>query len=196
MANPSYLALTVMNGQILYSGRVAATTATAIYTVPANKTCKVATGSVCNTSGLASVVADGATTAASTTVTSATANFTAADVGKTITGGSIPAGTTIVSVTNATTIVLSAAPTTTATGVTLSYLWPSATCVVSVSLRQAGQTADGTHRFVSGFPLPAGDSLSLKDYIGGAFLGEGESVSIQAGTANVLSVVLTGAVSS
>lgn len=64
-------------------------------------------------------VTDGSTTAASTTVTSATAAFTSADVGSTITGGSIPANTTITSVTNATTVVVSAAPTATATGVSL-----------------------------------------------------------------------------
>lgn len=64
-------------------------------------------------------VTDGATTASSTTVTSATANFTAADVGAGISGGSIPGGATISSVTNATTVVVSAAATSTATAVTL-----------------------------------------------------------------------------
>ncbi|MGP8160421.1 MAG: phage major capsid protein [Candidatus Dormibacteria bacterium] len=63
-------------------------------------------------------VADGVTNA-TTTVTSATAAFTSADVGSFVTGVGIPAGATIASVTNATTIVLSAAATTTATGVTL-----------------------------------------------------------------------------
>jgi len=64
-------------------------------------------------------VTDGVTTLNSTTVTSATAAFTAADVGTAITGGSIPAGTTIVSVTNATTVVISAAATAAATAVSL-----------------------------------------------------------------------------
>ena len=54
-----------------------------------------------------------------TTVTSATAAFTSADVGSAITGTGIPAGATIASVTNATTVVISAAATATATGVTL-----------------------------------------------------------------------------
>ena len=63
-------------------------------------------------------VADGATNS-NTTVTSATAAFDSNDVGRTISGGSIPAGTTIASVTNATTVVISQAATTTATGVTL-----------------------------------------------------------------------------
>jgi hypothetical protein len=54
-----------------------------------------------------------------TTVTSATAIFTSADVGKVISGAGIPAGNTIASVTNATTIVLSQAATATASGVAL-----------------------------------------------------------------------------
>jgi hypothetical protein len=62
-------------------------------------------------------VADGVT-AASTTVTSATANFVAADVGATISGGSIPGGATIVSVGSTTSVTISAAATV-ATGVTL-----------------------------------------------------------------------------
>jgi hypothetical protein len=63
-------------------------------------------------------VADGVTTNTSTTVTSATAAFTEGDEGSPISGTGIPAGTTIASVTDATTAVLSAAATATATGVT------------------------------------------------------------------------------
>ncbi|MEZ5145347.1 MAG: SdrD B-like domain-containing protein [Acidimicrobiales bacterium] len=65
-------------------------------------------------------VTDGVTTNASTTLTSATAAFTAADVGSLVGGSGIPAGTRIASVTNATTVVMSAAATATATGVTVS----------------------------------------------------------------------------
>lgn len=121
MANPSYLALASMRGQILYSGQLATTTATSVYTVPANTTAKVATGTACNTS--------------------------------------------------------------------------TSAVTVSVSLHKVGDTADGTHRVISAFSLAAGDSLSLTDYIGGAMLAEGESISITAGTANAIDVVLTGAVS-
>lgn len=64
-------------------------------------------------------VKDGATTNTSTNVTSATAAFDSGDVGKKITGTGIPANTTISSVTNATTVVISAAATATATGVTI-----------------------------------------------------------------------------
>jgi len=53
----------------------------------------------------------------STTLTSATAAFVAGDVGRLVVGSGIPSGTTIASVTNGTTVVLSAAATATATGV-------------------------------------------------------------------------------
>lgn len=62
---------------------------------------------------------DGATTSASPIITSATAAFVQADVGKTITGTGIPAATTILSVQNATTATLSANATATATGVSI-----------------------------------------------------------------------------
>lgn len=56
-----------------------------------------------------SSLADGTTTAGSTTVTSASAAFVAGDVGKAISGTNIPTNATIVSVTNSTTVVISAA---------------------------------------------------------------------------------------
>jgi ligand-binding SRPBCC domain-containing protein len=62
---------------------------------------------------------DGASTSGSTTYTSASANFLSTDQGKAITGTNIPAGATIASVTNSTTIVLTAAAT--ATGTALSF---------------------------------------------------------------------------
>ena len=64
---------------------------------------------------------DGATNT-NTTVTSATAAFTAADVGNGISGTGIPSGTTIASVQSATSVTLSAAATATATGVTISIV--------------------------------------------------------------------------
>lgn len=70
---------------------------------------------------VARTVADAATTAASTTVTSATAAFVAGDVGTAITGAGIPAGATIASVTSATTAVLSVAATATATAVSITF---------------------------------------------------------------------------
>jgi len=67
-------------------------------------------------------VTDGATTSGSATITSATAAFTAGDVGGAVSGAGIPAGTTIASVTNATTAVMSANATATATGVSVTVL--------------------------------------------------------------------------
>jgi hypothetical protein len=122
VANPSYLALTTMLGQILYSGQLSTTTATAVYTVPSGKTVKVAQGSICNTS--------------------------------------------------------------------------TAAVLVSVSLLKSGDTADGTHAVISGYSLAAGDTLALKDYLGSAMLAEAEAISVTAGTANAVDVVITGAVSS
>lgn len=56
---------------------------------------------------------DASTTAASTTMTSASANFTQQDVGMSVSGSRIAANTTIASVTNATTVALSIAATST-----------------------------------------------------------------------------------
>jgi phage baseplate assembly protein gpV len=70
-------------------------------------------------------VTNGVTTASSTTVTSATAAFTSADVGATISGGSIPAGATIVSITSGTSVVISAAATVTASSVSITISGPN-----------------------------------------------------------------------
>lgn len=63
-------------------------------------------------------VTDGVTTDTDKTVTSATAVFSADDVGKPISGTGIPSGTVIESFTSATEVELSAAATATGTGVT------------------------------------------------------------------------------
>lgn len=69
--------------------------------------------------GKGRLVIDGVTTSGSTTVTSATALFTAADVGRPITGPGIPAVTYIAARTSATSVTLSTAATVTASGVSL-----------------------------------------------------------------------------
>lgn len=74
--------------------------------------------SLANVQAAARTVTDGGTTNTSTAVTSATAAFTQYDVGATITGTGIPAGTLIASVQSATAATLTAAATATATGVT------------------------------------------------------------------------------
>jgi hypothetical protein len=121
VANPSYLTLLTLKGQILYSGQLATTAATAVYTVPASTAVKLATCTICNTS--------------------------------------------------------------------------AASVLVTVSLLKSGDTADSSHRVMSAYPLAAGDTVSLREYLSGAMLQEGESISVQAGTAAVLDVVLTGSVS-
>lgn len=121
MANPSYLALNNMFGQILYSGQLSTTSATSVYTVPASTTVKVTSGTVCNTSG--------------------------------------------------------------------------APVNVTIALLKVGDTADGTHHVISGYPLAAGDTLALRDYLSGVLLAAGEAVSVTVSTASVVDVVLTGAVS-
>ena len=63
---------------------------------------------------------DGETTNGSTTVTSATASFTTADLGATITGTGIPAGARIIAWNTSTSVSISANATATATGVSLS----------------------------------------------------------------------------
>lgn len=70
----------------------------------------------------------------------------------------------------------------------------AAAVTVSVSLLGAGDTADTTHRVVSGYSLAASDTLSLTGYLTGAMLGEGEAVSVTASTAGVIDVVLSGKV--
>jgi hypothetical protein len=82
-----------------------------------------------------------------TTITSATASFIAGDVGTAISGYGIPAGTTIASVTNGTTVVLSASATQTATGVKVVFGGQEVTGGVGPYARQAvtwGTARDGS----------------------------------------------------
>lgn len=83
----------------------------------------------------------------STTVTSATAAFTSADVGSFVTGTGIPAAATIASVTNATTIILSAAATATASGVTLTFTVQETILAQMVDALTASQDAYASPKF-------------------------------------------------
>lgn len=67
-----------------------------------------------------------------------------------------------------------------------------ATVNATVAVVPAGGIFDGTHRVMSAVPIAAGDSFPLKDYLGGACLGPGDAVYVQASVANVLDVILTG----
>lgn len=68
--------------------------------------------------------ADGVLTAGSTALSSATMDFTSADVGQIIYAQGLPVGTTIVSVTSSTAVVLSAESAVSATGVSLALATP------------------------------------------------------------------------
>lgn len=97
-------------------------------------------------------VSDGATTSSSTTVSSATAAFTSSDVGASISGGSIPNGATIVSITSGTAVVISSSSgITTGTGVALTITQTAAlaTPLLSTALNTAfGATAGNIQTFV------------------------------------------------
>lgn len=71
-------------------------------------------------------------------------------------------------------------------------------CTVGLSIVPAAQAAnvgDGTHKVIpDSYPLAAGDTLSLKDYIGEVMLGEGDIIAIHPGIANAIDVVITGVV--
>jgi hypothetical protein len=112
-------------------------------------------------------VTDGNTTNASATVTSASASFVAADLGKLVTGSGIPAGTTIKQVNNGTTITLSANATATSAAANLTFansltagpriVVDGATTNASAALTSssAGFTAADVGRAVSGAGIPA-----------------------------------------
>lgn len=90
------------------------------------------TWSVVPNANMGRSVADGATNT-NTTVTSATAAFASpADVGAIIAGPGIPGGTTIASVTNSTTVVISVAATATATNQPLTISPQAATFVPDI----------------------------------------------------------------
>ncbi len=93
----------------------------------------------------ARTVTDGVTSS-STALTSASAVFTSLDVGASVTGTGIPGGATIVSVTNGTTVVLSASTTATGTGVTVTITRTTANAVsgLSTALTSAFAATAGT----------------------------------------------------
>lgn len=89
----------------------------------------------CNPGNLyAAIYTDAATTSGSATLTSIKAEFRALDVGKSITGPGIPGGTTILSLTDSRTVVLSANATATATGVAITIAGPRNTRQLRQSL--------------------------------------------------------------
>jgi hypothetical protein len=98
---------------------------------------------------------DAATTNGSTTLTSASGAFTSAHVGRVLTGAGIPAGTYIVSVTDATHVVMSAAATATATGVSvgISGVHQSNGTGLSLILFKGTGTPDSSGNITVHFPI-------------------------------------------
>lgn len=66
---------------------------------------------------------------------------------------------------------------------------------VTVSVVPSGGTVDGTHKVVSAFSLPAGDSMVVTEILG-ALLDTGSFISINTSQAAALTYLLTGVVSS
>lgn len=67
------------------------------------------------------------------------------------------------------------------------------TATVSVAVLKSGTaTGSGQHRVLNAYPLAAGDTLPLGDYIDGCCLGPGDFVTVTAGTANAIDVILSG----
>jgi hypothetical protein len=99
-------------------------------------------------------VTDAATTSGSATLTSATANFQATDVGKVITGPGIPAGTVISARASTTSITLSANATATATGVSVSWGGGiSSNGVLSLIFFRGTGTPDSSGNITVTFPI-------------------------------------------
>lgn len=96
-------------------------------------------------------VADGVTTDTSTTITSATAAFTAGDVGRPITGTGIPSGAYIAAVSSATAATLSAAASASGTGVTFT---------IGIALASASYGAGVPWTFVQASLVAAGSPVA------------------------------------
>lgn len=119
--------------------------------------------------------ADAVTTNNDKTVTSASADFVAADVGRLISGTNIPASTTIASVTSESEIELSANATAGGTGITLTiqdspsiggnepitlYGWSVACCNDAITLRS--RASNGPILGVSRGPVTVSDTVNLE----------------------------------
>src|SRR5437868_3548305 len=89
------------------------------------------------------LIEDAVITAGSTTLTSATANFTAADVGSLIAGAGIKDGATVAACTSGTTVTMSDTATATATNVTATVS-PQTNVVYSVNNQSIVRTENGS----------------------------------------------------
>jgi hypothetical protein len=111
------------------------------------------------------VVTDGVTTDTESVITSASAAFTQADVGASVSGTGIPAGARILSVTNATTAVLSANATATDTGVSITIGLALGAVTYPANIRpfkfnHIGVTVGGSPVNVKGLTLSGDNGLN------------------------------------
>jgi hypothetical protein len=64
---------------------------------------------------------------------------------------------------------------------------------VSVNVLRSGQaTGTATHRMISAYPLAAGDTLPLADFMKDLSLGPGDFITAQASAAGAVVIVLSG----
>lgn len=117
--------------------------------------------------GVGRSVADGTTTVGGTTITSATINFSAADVGRFVTGTNIPAGSYIVSIISALDATISQAATGSAAGAaTFNIIGDADTFSATRNATRAGLYATGTAMlfdsvFAKTVSLVANDPISV-----------------------------------
>jgi hypothetical protein len=76
---------------------------------------------------------------------------------------------------------------------TISTYATAVTVYLSV-IASGGTVGDGTHRIIHNYPLLGNDTLTLKDYLGGAMLGPGDAIAAYAAAANSVDLVITGTV--
>lgn len=112
---------------------------------------------------------DGSSTTGSATYTSATAAFTAADVGRTITGANIPASTTISAVGSATTITLSANATATGSGLSFTIVERTSSSDAFVAKLKADGSGLDYSTYLGGHGSDAGYGIAV-DGSGKAYL--------------------------
>lgn len=68
-----------------------------------------------------------------------------------------------------------------------------AAVIVSMSIMKSGQAIGSTqHRLLHQYSLAAGDTLSLRDFIADCCLGPGDFITVTAGTANTIDVIISG----
>lgn len=195
MASSNLLASTSHLPKNFCSTQLSVTTGVAVYTAPSPGWGIVRSGTICNVGAAAvATLSSALSTGSPITALPVTATTFALPSGQVVLVGS--AG-------NTQAFVLSSAAAAGATSLavtsqTPNFAYPIGSSVggvavpVTVAVVPSGGSFDGTHRVLSAFALAAGDTLDLRGYLTGAHLGAGDAVYVQAATANVIDVVITG----